>query len=77
VFVDIVGRVLTYNYIIPTFDILQNINLIHLIFLDPNKLDISGWDKVFVDIINICNLGISILLFFDDPKKISVFNYWN
>jgi hypothetical protein len=40
--------------------------------LDPSRsrLDISGWDKFFVDITDIRELGILVLLLFDDPKKI-------
>ena len=33
-------------------------------------MDILGWDKFFVDITNTRELGILILLLFDDPKKI-------
>jgi hypothetical protein len=40
--------------------------------LDPSRsrLDISGWDKFFVDITDIRELGILVLLLFDNPKKI-------
>jgi hypothetical protein len=36
-----------------------------------NELDISDWVKKFMDIIDIHEFDILILLFFDDPKKIS------
>jgi hypothetical protein len=36
-----------------------------------NELNISGWVKNFMDITDIYGFDILILLFFDNPKKIS------
>jgi hypothetical protein len=77
VFMDIVGQILIYNCIQPNFWYFTKYKSDPLIFFNLNGFDISSWIKLFMDITEICELGILILLYFNNPKNISGCNHWN